>query len=65
MDALCQYLERELPSLHDLAVHPAISYIRNFNNDLDFMMDSYGHLKTILLLTRHRVGGLYPISRLS
>jgi len=64
MDALCQYFEMELPGLHGLTVHPAISYMRNFNNDFDFLIDSYSHLEKILLLTRHRVGGRHSISRL-
>jgi hypothetical protein len=65
MDALCQYFERELPDVHGFTVHPAISYVRNFNNDIDFMMDSYNHLEKILLLTRQRVGGRDSMSGLS
>jgi hypothetical protein len=65
MDALCQYFERELPGDHGFTVHPAISYMKNFNNDIDFMMDSYNHLEKMLLLTRHRVGGRNSTSALS
>jgi hypothetical protein len=65
MDALCGYFEKELPRDHGFTVHPAISYMKNFDNDIDFMMDSYNHLEKILLLTRHRVGGRNFTSRLS
>lgn len=54
-EAICQYFERELPNLGIKVEHTAKTFMQNFQNDIDALMNSYEFLKDQLLLSRRTV----------